>query len=278
MPSTLTVTSNTPLSYQKTDYQSSSKESSQEQDKWQRIQVVLSLALESYRSIMGCCLLFFVTQRCDDHICSIVENMFKFSMIYGLGYTLNFITLGSMGFLYYFEVIRENGFIEYLEVDSTKSNDTASVKKELKAMCVDDHNHIIQIDNNFKLVSKYVIAISIVNIIYSTWLILAYHYFDLRTITTLVTNIIFISAKLISVYITAFSDDYIFYSSYLKKKTQFNTVDPDKRVDEIDKNVSFSIMDEVVRTPPSPPKRSRFNFLQFALGRDANDDGLYTNL
>ena len=279
----MTTATSSHLSYQKKeiDYQSKNKilESSQQQDKWQRIQVVLSLALESYRSVMGCCLLLFVSQKCNDHICSLFENIFQFSMMYKIGYILNLLTLCSMAVLYYFEIIRENGFIEYLEVDSTKSNDTGSVRKELKAMCADHHNYIIQIDNNFKFISKYVIIITAANILYSSWLILAYHYLDIRTVTTLVTNIIFISTKLISVYVTVFSEDYIFYSSYLKKKTQFNTVDPDKRVDEIDTHALFSIMDEVDRTPPSPPKRSKFiSFFQFSLGRGANDDGLYTNL
>ena len=279
------ATSCTPLSYQGKEayYQSRTAdlEASKEQDKWQRVQVVLSLALESYRAVMGCCLLMFVTQRCNDHMCSLVENMVDTSMIYAIGFGLNFITLFAMVVLYYFEVKRENGFIEYLEVDSTKSNDSFSVRKELKAMTVEDHNYIVQLDNSFKLVSKFVISISAVNILYSAWLILAYHYLDIRTITTFSTNVIFISAKLISVYITAFSDDYIFYSAYLKKKTQFNTVDPDKRVCEIKEDISFSIMDEVTRTPPSPQKLSRFtSFFQFALGgsKEANNSGIYTNL
>jgi len=54
------------------------------------------------------------------------------------------------------------------------------------------------------------------------------HYFDSKTITVLLTNLLFMGLKVSDVYSTVNTKKNVFYSAYLKNKVQFNDVDPDK--------------------------------------------------
>jgi hypothetical protein len=64
------------------------------------------------------------------------------------------------------------------------------------------------------------------------------YYLDNQTTTTYITNIILMITKLSDIYTTAHTDKNIFYSSYLKGRIQFNDVDPDKKVLEIEEEKS----------------------------------------
>ena len=85
-----------------------------------------------------------------------------------------------------------------------------------------------------------VIAIFILNGIFSSIVIMS-HYYDSKTITVLLTNLLFMGLKVFDVYSTVNTKKNVFYSAYLKNKVQFNDVDPDKiiRVEELPKNVNI---------------------------------------
>jgi hypothetical protein len=51
---------------------------------------------------------------------------------------------------------------------------------------------------------------------------------DSKTITVLLTNVMFMSTKLNDVHTVSNTKKYVFLSSYLTRKVQFNDVDPDK--------------------------------------------------
>ena len=59
---------------------------------------------------------------------------------------------------------------------------------------------------------------------------------DDKTITVLLTNILFMGMKLNDVYTTVHTDKNIFLSAYLTRKIQFNDIDPDAPLKSDDKH------------------------------------------
>ena len=58
------------------------------------------------------------------------------------------------------------------------------------------------------------------------------NYYDNKTTTVFVTNLLFLVGKLVDVYGLANTKTNIFYSAYLKDKVQYNYADPDKVKEE----------------------------------------------
>jgi hypothetical protein len=64
------------------------------------------------------------------------------------------------------------------------------------------------------------------------------NYLDNKTITAFLTNVLFMGNKVAEVYSIANTENNIFFSAYLKKRVQYNDVDPDKILyDEIGQNI-----------------------------------------
>ena len=64
----------------------------------------------------------------------------------------------------------------------------------------------------------------------SVWssIVIYTHYVDSKTITIYLTDLMFVSLKVLDVYNPVNTKPNIFYNAYLKNKVQFNGVDPDK--------------------------------------------------
>ena len=56
------------------------------------------------------------------------------------------------------------------------------------------------------------------------------NFLDSKSITVFLTNVMFMSTKLYDVHSVSNTKKYIFLSSYLTRKIQFNDVDPDKLI------------------------------------------------
>ena len=69
------------------------------------------------------------------------------------------------------------------------------------------------------------------------------NYLDNKTLTVYLTNVLFLTLKLVDAYSTVKTDKNIFYSAYLSSKVQFNDVDPDKCFIEESKQ-SLSVKEE----------------------------------
>jgi len=205
-------------------------EKSNDQDFNQKINVALTLILEFYRVIMGSLLILMVPQKCDDHVCSATENIERTGGLDYAGLALNFATLASMCGLYYIEVKRENKMITYLEVNPEKARDNESVGEALQQLSDDKKNAILMLDKRYCNAGYGSIGLFAVNAVVS-FLCIMQNYLDSKTLTVLLTNILFMSSKLADVITTVKTDENIFYSAYLKRKVQFNDVDPDKLLD-----------------------------------------------
>jgi hypothetical protein len=78
------------------------------QDFSQKIAIVPTVAFELYRVLISSCLILFVPQKCDDHVCEFKENLVFENKKYTAGVVINFITLAGFLALYFVEVKREN--------------------------------------------------------------------------------------------------------------------------------------------------------------------------
>jgi hypothetical protein len=206
------------------------------QDFNQKLSISSVVALEMYRVIVSSFLVLFVPQKCDDHVCSLKENMVLENHLYNAGLVFNFITMASFLAMYTFEIKRENRLITYLEVNKSVPTDNISVGNALEKLQVSKRDSIWELDKYYMYSGFTSINIFIVNTILSGFVIYKY-YLDSQTTTTYITNILFMVTKLIDVYSNVNTERNIFYSAYMKGKIQYNDVDPDKVLHQLSFNM-----------------------------------------
>ena len=199
----------------------------EDQDFMQKVNVSITVCFELYRSIISSFLILFVPQKCDEHLCTINENLSLENPLYSAGIVSNFLTMFLLCMLYYLEVKRENKLITYLEVNKNKAFDNKSVGDALINISDNRRNSIYFIDKCYQVGSYVTITCFAMNATLSGIVIYNY-YLDDRTTTTYVTNLLFMIMKLMDVQNTVNSEKNIFYSAYLKTKVQYNDVDPNK--------------------------------------------------
>jgi hypothetical protein len=231
-----------------------------DQDNNQKINVTISVALELYRVLVSSLLILFVPQDCDGHLCSLTENMETTSQTYTTGLFFNFFTMFVFLVMYSLEIKRENRLISYLEVNKSKATDNNSVCEVLKKLPLEKKNSILFLDTYYQKAAYVAMVSFIINSIISGIIVYQYSLGN-QTTTTIITNILFMVTKLSDVFQTVNTEKNIFYSAYLKGKIQYNDVDPDKMLLDVDqlslsihvKNVQVQVQDQNVeyRNPNS---------------------------
>ena len=214
-----------------------------DQDFMQKVGMTPVVALEMYRVIVSSFLVLFVPQKCDDHVCTLSENMVLENDLYNAGLVFNFLTMAAFLAMYTFEVKRENRLITYLEVNKTVASDNNSVGLVLNKLPVDKRDSIWELDKYYIYSGWTAIIMFIINTILSGFVVYEY-YLDSQTTSTYITNILFMVTKLADVYSNVNTEKNVFYSAYLKGKIQYNDVDPDKanllRIED-EKNDYFAV-------------------------------------
>ncbi len=205
------------------------KEKQNDQDFKQKMGVMSTLLLEFYRVLMGAFLIVFVPQKCGDSICSMGENMNRNSFLAQIAISFNALTMLSFLILYFIEVKRENKLITYLEVNRFTSVDNDSVGEALKRLSITKKNSILKYDGYYQKAGYLSSGAFIFNSVFSA-IIVYKHYYDSKSATVFLTNILFMGTKVADVYSTVNTKKNVFYSAYLKQKVQFNDVDPDKLI------------------------------------------------
>ena len=205
------------------------KEKQNDQDFKQKTNVFITLMLEIYRVLMGAFLVAFVPQKCDDTICTLGQNVGRTDNFSIVVISMNGATFLVFLILYFIEVKRENKLITYLEVNRFTPVDNESVGEALKKLDIKKRNSLLNYDKHYRN-TGYVSTVSfIVNTIFSIMNILR-HYYGSKTLTVLLTNILFMGLKVSDVFNTVNTKKNVFYSAYLTNKVQFNDVDPDKLI------------------------------------------------
>ena len=204
-------------------------EKQNDQDFKQKTNVFFTLMLEIYRVLMGAFLIAFVPQKCDETICTLGQNIGRTDNFSIIVVTMNGATFLVFLILYFIEVKRENKLITYLEVNRFTPVDNESVGKALENLDIKKRNSLLNYDKHYRN-TGYVSTVSfIVNTIFSIMNILR-HYYGSKTLTVLLTNVLFMGVKVSDVFNTVNTKKNVFYSAYLTNKVQFNDVDPDKKL------------------------------------------------
>ena len=204
------------------------------QDTNQKIGVTIAVVVEIYRALIASFLILFVPQSCGDHICSFSENAETGSdPLYNAGFVFNFITMATFVALYYAEVRREIKLIAYLDVNPSRPSDNESVGQVLEKIQPQHKEVILYYDSLYIKAGYTTITCFAINSVLSGLVVYKY-YLDDKTTTTFITSLLFVIQKLQQVYVTLKTDKNIFYSAYLSSKVQYNDLDKDKIVKEIE--------------------------------------------
>ena len=202
-------------------------ETKTDQDCLQKVNVGTTLILELYRVLMGALLIMFVPQNCNGQMCTMSENLSRTDTMSTTATIANFTTLGAFLILYFIEVKRENKMINYLEVNRFTPVDNESVGRCLEKLPSSKRDRLLQYDSYYQKCGYMSTVAFILNAIFS--IITIYnHYLDDKTLTVLITNLLFMGSKVSDVFSTVNTKKNVFYSAYLKDKVQYNDADPDK--------------------------------------------------
>ena len=160
----------------------------------------------------------------DEHICTLSENfsdLMDFNMVV---LVFNFITLFFFMYLYYIELNREKWLISHFDYDKEKTDEAIlTVKIEYP----DIHQKLQEKNYIYMRAYKYLAILYSINMVISAILVFHYYYYDYRTITAYLTNIILCSNKMrVGRLISKESYEKGFaYSFYNTKNISFNKID-----------------------------------------------------
>jgi hypothetical protein len=221
------------VSTEKKDPSKEKEEKEDSQDTNQKIGVTIAVAVEIYRALIASFLILFVPQSCGDHVCSFSENAETGSdPLYNAGFVFNCLTMATFLGLYYAEVRREVKLIAYLDVNPNRPSDNESVGQVLEKIQPQHKDAILFYDSLYIKAGYLTIGCFTINSILSGLVVYKY-YLDDKTTTTFITSLLFVIQKLQQVYVTLKTEKNVFYSAYLNSKVQYNDLDKDKIVKEI---------------------------------------------
>ena len=226
------------ITTEKKDPSKEKEEKEDSQDTNQKIGVTIAVAVEIYRALIASFLILFVPQKCGDevngyHVCSFSENAETGpDPLYNAGFVFNCITMAAFVALYYAEVRREVKLIAYLDVNPNRPSDNESVGQVLEKIQPQHKDAILYYDSLYIKAGYITIGCFTINSILSGLVVYKY-YLDDKTTTTFITSLLFVIQKLQQVYVTLKTEKNVFYSAYLNSKVQYNDLDKDKVVKEI---------------------------------------------
>jgi len=93
-----------------------------DQDITQRIKVAGFFVLELYKITTGTLLSLFVPQRCDEHVCTITENLNNKETYHSIVMYINFVSMFLFFSYYIVELYREEWCVRNLDVDNNYSD------------------------------------------------------------------------------------------------------------------------------------------------------------
>lgn len=219
-----------------------------DQDFQQKLSMVLTLALELYRVVMSTLLIVFVPQKCGDEPCSIDDKLYTSVPFEQVILSSNFITFVLFIGMYAIEAKRELCLINYMDTNRFKPRNNDAVAIELQHLSPKRFTRIESCEYWYGKLGNASFVAFLINVVLSSIGIFN-SYLDSKTMTVLLTNVLFMCSKLYSVYSVLDTKPFILYSAYMTRKTQFNDVDPDKvepAINEIvtDKSSPDTTMDD----------------------------------
>jgi len=206
-----------------------------DQDFKQKINVNISFIMEMYRVVMASFLIIFVPQKCGDNICGMLENIHTEDPLNAVGFGTNVASFLSFLAMYYYEIRRENKMITYLHINPELPRDNDAVDEALNNLPDKKKQAILYLDKRYQKCTYVAMGTFALNTALSS-IVINNSYLDNKTITALLTNVLFMALKIVDAYGIANTEENIFYSAYLKSKTQYNDVDPDKMIRPVEES------------------------------------------
>ena len=180
--------------------------------------------LDSYKILVACLLSVFVPQYCPDNgTCTLSENFSNLTIYNAFVLAFNFLTLALFVNLYYLQARRETYFITHLDSDSDQAFN--SLQTNLKAYPhifgrVQDHNA------KFFLAAKITTITFYLNVFFSAILVCYFYYNGMRTVTTLLANVLLACGKLYAIWDMLKSKKHVLALSALRSyPVSYNVID-----------------------------------------------------
>lgn len=223
----------------------------------QKLQSFLIMIIELFKMSMACLLSIFVPQNCNGNICSTEEN-FKDLTSFNIGViAFNFVTLFIFILAYVYEYKREIWMITNLDNDNTIPDN--SLEEKIKS-----HPEVkreLELTNKIYIGFQLILAIFIIsNFVLSSVLVFHYYYYDYKTITTMITNLLLVYGKItenLGMSIKCYKNNSA-CSAYLNEKLVFNTLDKKKYSEKNTKSIEITVMvpvkkSNIVHPAPEEP-------------------------
>ena len=163
----------------------------------EKCSTLTTLGLEAFKVFMACLLSLFVSQKCKDHDCNISEKFSEDTTVNYLVLTFNFFTLAVFLVGYNIEYLREQYIIHHFN-NNPKLSDHHIAKIIDKVPEV--QKRLISWNRRFYYITVFSIFVGLLNFIFSGLYIFYHHYNGIRTLTSLVTNILLVSNTVYSNY------------------------------------------------------------------------------
>jgi len=188
-------------------------------DTTEKIQTNAAMAGMFVKVIMASFPMFFVPQKCGDHVCSMVDKLTGWAALT----TVNFITFAAFVRLYYIQKKREDFLVEYFDRDEDVA-ENALDEQILKYPNI--KKEIYLLNNKISVTNKFCTGAFVVNSIWSILFILIMRYLDATTITVILTNSLLVNGKLDQIRQSYLGND-IAQSTVQTVPKVFNIIDKD---------------------------------------------------
>jgi len=206
------------------------EEEEEDQDSSQKMNVLLSLIFEIYRVLMGSMLVLFVPQSCDGEVCTLEDNFNREDGgLTKATFAFNILTMVGFFVLYKIEVSRENLLIDNLDVNPNEERTNEKVAENIEKLDKEIKEQIWKCDEYYKKAGYGCMGLFGINSVLSLIVTLS-NYLDDKTLTVLITNILFMGLKINEVFEIVYTEKNIFLSAFLTRKVQFNDIDKDKLI------------------------------------------------
>jgi hypothetical protein len=220
-----------------------------DQDIIQRIKICGFFFLESYKITMGTLLSLFVPQKCDEHVCTITENLNNKESYHSLVMYTNFTSMFLFLSYYMVELYREEWCVKNLDVDNNYSDN------HLKQVIVKLPNLNLKMDRLNKI---YYYLFNLNCLIYTINLgvsvkLLKDNYHSSATISSFCSFVLLVIMKMYGSYSVSrlsIKDDKM-TSAFIKEFISFNVIDKDvlakKNLDPAEFNKTTpELLDDVI--------------------------------
>lgn len=215
----------------------------------ERIKIALTFLLQSYKVLMGSMVLLFVPRGCDDHICSVTDNLYNTNDLNVSGLVFNFITVCSFVAVYAAELRRENWCVHNFDIDHNISdNNLAIILKNKPELSNTLHYH----NRLYKNTTLGCLTIFIVNFVISNYILYNDEVFWTIGLAPYSSYMILVLMKIYNSYYIAthsIANDKAL-SAYMTEFSSFNIIDPDMLTLEDKQQNSIEEKNEVIEPLP----------------------------